>query len=114
VYVDSTGKLSGRPAGQPTRCFIEVKATQADLSSSGHAKPFEVSRRQWELARRLHNDPSLGVFVVVRVERVGRGPRIAAVLRDPVRLLTEGWLWVSPQEKLLFEDYPIAAEYWTR
>jgi hypothetical protein len=107
LYTDCTGKLSGRP-GVPTLCFIEVKATTANLHK-GEPKPFQISRQQWELSRSLHESPQDGVFVIVRVERVGsaQGPRIAAVLRDPVQLLKLGQLWVTSEEKLLLSGYPV-------
>lgn len=107
LYTDVEGQLSGKPG---TRCFIECKATTSSLSSSSSPKPFEISARQWELAHSLHLNPDQGVFMIVRVDRVGSagGPRIAAVLQDPVQLLIDGQLWITTPEKLLIERYPVA------
>jgi hypothetical protein len=107
LYTDVDGQLSGKPG---TQCFIECKATTASLSGRSSPKPFEVSSRQWELARALHESPDQGMFMIVRVDRVGSGdgPRIAAVLQDPVQLWKDGQLWVTTPDKLLIEGYPVA------
>jgi hypothetical protein len=35
------------------------------------------------------------------------GPRIVSILWDPVQLLMEDQLWVTAQDKLLMEGYPV-------
>lgn len=107
LYTDTQGVLCGKPG---TRCFIECKSTICSLSSSSEPKAIEISPAQWELARSLHLNPDQGVYVVARVDRVGQaeGPRLVSVLQDPVKLLVEGKLWVTADEKLLLKGYPVS------
>eukprot|EP00878_Enallax_costatus_P009106 GHUV01009520.1.p1 GENE.GHUV01009520.1~~GHUV01009520.1.p1 ORF type:complete len:149 (+),score=34.20 GHUV01009520.1:328-774(+) len=100
LYDDVDGKLSGVPG---RKCVIECKATSYSALEGGRSRPFFITRREWELAQSLHNEQS-AVYVIVRLElvTVGRQPRVAAVLVDPVQLLCEGKLCITGQEMQLF------------
>lgn len=95
TYTDVEGKLTGEPG---TLCYIECKATSADVSR--HLMPIAITSREWALAQKVHNARLAGTacqYVLFRVDRVGQsgGPRVAAVLIDPVQLLYEGQMRIT-------------------
>ena len=73
-----------------TSRLIEVKAT------SGTARTFEMTRNEWTAAQRQR-----AKYCVYRVVDVRRRPRIAAVLRDPVQLESDGNITRSPSGWLI-------------
>jgi hypothetical protein len=111
LYTDVEGELSGTCG---TLCFIECKATSYDAAASGsgvstHAWP--ITCKEWELARlvkRQSTQQQPAMYIVMCVDRVGQvgGPRLAAVLPDPVGMLQDGKLWITGQELALC-DFPL-------
>jgi hypothetical protein len=94
-YRDSTGRLTGRT--ESPVCLIEVKATTGDGS-----QPFEMSANEWDVAQQCHNDPSSGLYVIIRVVQITTSPRIADVLIDPLRLYAMGHLTYAKTDLLIY------------
>lgn len=76
MCTDVEGKLTGEPG---TLCYIECKATSADLSSSSSSRPLPmpITAREWGFAQMVHAQRLAGAerreqYVIVRVERVDR------------------------------------------
>lgn len=83
-YEDVEGKLTDCPG---TRCFIECKATTADVSST--SAPFPITTNEWALAQQVHRlaAAAAGIgggaavqYIIFRVHLVGceGGPKLAA------------------------------------
>jgi hypothetical protein len=113
LYEDVQGQLSGTPG---TLCFIECKATSDDAAADGgrvSTRAFPISQHEWKLARLVKQQSTQqkpAMYIVVCVDRVGQvgGPRLVAVLRDPVGMLQAGQLWLTGQELLLC-DFPVCS-----
>jgi hypothetical protein len=95
AYDDVGGVFVG-PAGVSRRCMIEVKS-----SAQGGGSSFEMSMNEWEVARRCHQDPSLGTYVILRVADIISTPRLTDVLVDPVGLHLQGVLNYTSRDLLV-------------
>ncbi len=93
---DVAGKLFPQ---KPARVLIEVKATSTDGSG-----PFPMSRPEWDMARRCHEDGG-PLYVIVRVFHADTVPCIGDALMDPFAAYRRGevrladrdlWVTVSP------------------
>lgn len=96
---DSTGTLFGV---QNSRLLIEVKSTSTDGS-----RPFPMSRGEWDMARRCHEEQNGALYVILRVIHADTAPRIGDVIRDPFAAHRRGevrwierdlWVTVAPLE----------------
>jgi hypothetical protein len=112
MYEDTDGVLSGEPG---TLCYIECKATASDLrSSSSSLVPMPITPAEWSLAQQVHRERLAGrqvQYILIRVDRVGKpgGPRVVAVLHDPVQLLGEGVVRITG-DNLCINSYPLLAQ----
>jgi hypothetical protein len=73
VYTDEDGKLTGEP---DTLCYIECKATSADVSSQ--LMPIQITTLEWELAQQVHAERLAGAkcqYILFRVDRGGPARR---------------------------------------
>ena len=95
AYDDVGGVFVG-PAAVARRCLMEVKSSAQDGGSS-----FEMSMNEWEVARRCHQDPSLGTYVILRVADLMSTPRLTDVLVDPVGLHLQGVLNYTSRDLLV-------------
>jgi hypothetical protein len=94
AYDDIGGVLVG--AADTRNCLIEVKS-----SAHGGGNSFEMSTNEWEVARRCHQDPDLGTYVILRVADVTSMPRLTDVLVDPVGLHFQGVLDYTGRDLLV-------------
>lgn len=94
LYVDGSGKLSGRP---DTRCYIEVKST----SGTGR-EPFPITETEWARARACSEGDGHEVYFVLRIANVRNHPRIADILVDPYRMEREGHLRVEAKDRQVY------------
>ena len=95
AYDNHRGVLIG-PVAVSRRCLIEVKS-----SAQGGGNSFEMSMNEWEVARRCHQDPSLGTYVILRVADLMSTPRLTDVLVDPVGLHLQGVLNYTSRDLLV-------------
>lgn len=88
--------------GAPSRVYIEVKSTQAN-----NFGPFQMSRNEWDTARRCHAAHGGPLYVIVRVFQADTTPYIGDLISDPfdayqrdeVRLLERDfWVTVAPPD----------------
>ncbi len=93
-YTDIDGKLTGK-IGAP-QCLIEVKSTAGDCGDA-----FEMSTNEWEMARRCHEYPENGTYVIIRIANVVTKPRLVDLLIDPIELHLQGVLDYSSRDLLI-------------
>jgi hypothetical protein len=111
LYKDVDGELSGTPG---TLCLIECKATSDDAAAGGSgvstrdlSAATNGSWRGWSNFSQCSSSRPCTLWCVDRVGQAG-GPRLVAVLRDPVGMQQEGQLWLTGQELLLC-DFPVCS-----
>ena len=82
----------------------QMPATADPLTSCGRkggGSSFEMSMNEWEVARRCHQDSSLGTYVIFRVADLTSKPRLTDVLVDPVGLHLQGVLDYTSRDLLV-------------
>jgi hypothetical protein len=93
-YTDVGGVLTGRVGS--LRCLLEVKSSAHECGDS-----FEMSTNEWDVARRCHEKPDNGIYIIVRVANVASIPMIVDLLVDPVELHLQGTLDYSSRNLLV-------------
>ena len=56
---------------------------------------------EWETARRCHEEPEFGTYVILRVADVTSKPRLTDILVDPVQLHLQGVLDYASRDLLV-------------
>ena len=90
-YHDARGVLSGN-ASIP-RCLIEVKSTSGETFDA-----FELTAKEWDVARRCHLGSESATYLIVRIIRTATRPELLDILVDPPRLFADGVLSFSSRD----------------
>ncbi len=99
-YRDPTGKIAGRPG----LCLIEVKSTV----KSGRGS-FILSINEWNVAQECHHSSDDRIYVIVRVGQLRTSPEIADILVDPVAMEERGELRIAEQALKVTVGSPVGS-----